>query len=410
MISLLHIAIILSSLALSLSQSQDFAYCQAPGVVQSQNTDGLSLNYVQILVRHGDRTPTAVMPSHEVEWNCTLNYLNSFSNDEESYVKKLHRLYRKSYMPGRNQLLGNCGLGQLTDKGLQQHFKLGAQFRDLYVDQLGFLPDDFNASLIWIRSTDVPRTVMSAMANFYGMYPPEKRFDGGIDILDINTMDGGYEDMFPNPPICPRLQQLYDEQANYTNWIDQQQSFSNVSDVMIDVFNITAQDGVYPFEPIWDNLGARVCHNLSLPEGVDLEIMHSLWAATAFQQKIRWTQPLESGILGSGLLLQELYGRIMSKINGTEPYLMRFYSGHDSTVGPLMALLGYFDGWPPYASHVEIELWSDSSNNYFVQFKYNGKVVKISGCSSVMCEISEFQQMAEARIPYNFEEQCQVVN
>ena len=44
--------------------------------------------------------------------------------------------------------------------------------------------------------------------------------------------------------------------------------------------------------------------------------------------------------------------------------------------------------------------------NYFVQVKYNGEFPQLPGCSSLMCPIDEFLQLASSRIPTNFNEAC----
>lgn len=50
---------------------------------------------------------------------------------------------------------GNCLLAQLTRKGAYQHFKLGSIMRQVLVNKLGFLPNELNKTLIYVRSTDV---------------------------------------------------------------------------------------------------------------------------------------------------------------------------------------------------------------------------------------------------------------
>ncbi len=55
--------------------------------------------------------------------------------------------------------------GQLTSIGLAQHKTLGKQFRDLYVTQYQLLDEQFRSNDIWIRSTDVPRTIQSCMVD-----------------------------------------------------------------------------------------------------------------------------------------------------------------------------------------------------------------------------------------------------
>jgi Histidine phosphatase superfamily (branch 2) len=53
-------------------------------------------------------------------------------------------------------------LGQLTTRGFEQHVEYGQNLRQLYVNTYNFLPATINASLMGIRSTDVPRTLASA--------------------------------------------------------------------------------------------------------------------------------------------------------------------------------------------------------------------------------------------------------
>lgn len=45
--------------------------------------------------------------------------------------------------------------------------------------------------------------------------------------------------------------------------------------------------------------------------------------------------------------------------NGTSEVKYLLYSGHDSTVAPLLGLLNIYDGlWPPFRAYVNFELYS----------------------------------------------------
>jgi len=47
--------------------------------------------------------------------------------------------------------------------------------------------------------------------------------------------------------------------------------------------------------------------------------------------------------------------------SGHPPAKLRLLSGHDTTVVPLLAALGCYDGkWPPYASYIALELWAET--------------------------------------------------
>ena len=66
-----------------------------------------------------------------------------------------------------------------------------------------------------------------------------------------------------------------------------------------------------------------------------------------------------------------------------------------------------FDGlWPNYACELVFELYevagddgSSSSLSHAVRTIYNGEVKHVPGCSSVLCDIAEFQALSQAIIP-----------
>jgi hypothetical protein len=51
--------------------------------------------------------------------------------------------------------------GQLTNIGVDQLFKLGADLRVTYVDKLSFLPQNLHKDVLYTRSTNVCRTMNS---------------------------------------------------------------------------------------------------------------------------------------------------------------------------------------------------------------------------------------------------------
>ncbi|EGR29811.1 hypothetical protein IMG5_148380, partial [Ichthyophthirius multifiliis] len=70
--------------------------------------------------------------------------------------------------------------GELTSTGMRQHYNFGRQIREEYKD---FLPQKYNHSQIYIRSTDVNRTYLSASSHLQGMFP-----EGTGELLPLNLL------------------------------------------------------------------------------------------------------------------------------------------------------------------------------------------------------------------------------
>ncbi|KAK6738512.1 hypothetical protein RB195_020548 [Necator americanus] len=118
----------------------------------------MELVLVQAMWRHGDRSPT-----------------KTFKTDP--------------FQEG-NWTFGGGGFGQLSPFGMMQHMMLGRLLRKTYVDT-GFLNRTYSSREIYVRSTDVNRTIISAISNLMGMYGQR---DGG----NVPGIDYPFD---PNWPI-----------------------------------------------------------------------------------------------------------------------------------------------------------------------------------------------------------------
>lgn len=97
-------------------------------------------------------------------------------------------------------------LGELTDVGRQTTYDFGVALRRLYIDRLGFLPDV--ASLneeVYLRSTNVPRTVESLQQITHGLYPESKSGGFAPQLRIRNARD---ENLFGNTGACKQLEVL----------------------------------------------------------------------------------------------------------------------------------------------------------------------------------------------------------
>ena len=111
---------------------------------------------------------------------------------------------------------------------------------------------------------------------------------------------------------------------------------------------------------------------------------------------------------GIGYLLQELVEDFMLPVTTNQsPYKLLFFSGHDTTILPIITALGLWEGhiWAHYASQMQFEVYQSKQNNgFYVRVNYNGEELLIPGCSSVLCDWNTFYQIVSKVFPV--EGQC----
>ena len=111
----------------------------------------------------------------------------------------------------------------------------------------------------------------------------------------------------------------------------------------------------------------------------------------------------EGAALAGGRLLRELADEAHAVARGGSPTRLSVYSGHDSSIIALLAVLGAFGGeWPPVASTVVVETWTPSRDarassgrphwsarlgmareegEDMVRVVFNGEVLPLEGCA-----------------------------
>jgi hypothetical protein len=173
---------------------------------------GFTLKRLFFFHRHGERTPvslrfTDVLPLPS--WNfCKRTAVKPVENSDAKYVMQpISTSTKQAASPFAPELAPDaCVLGQLTDVGATTCETLGNKLRKFYVDELKFLPANFDYRQLIYQSTDVPRAQSSARFLMAGMYPPSARPDGqSITIYSRPERD---EIIYPNWNACARLKQM----------------------------------------------------------------------------------------------------------------------------------------------------------------------------------------------------------
>ncbi|KAF9924298.1 hypothetical protein FBU30_005693 [Linnemannia zychae] len=402
------------------ANSKDYNYCQAPrptlDTYPAPKVKGATLLHSQLFIRHGDRVPIAVLP-HDLNltWECTNSSTFTFTgpgygntgksplNHVSVIAHQVVAIPTGSPFASRLMWKGSCAPGQLTPAGALQHRKLGAALRQIYVDKFKLLPTLYDSTTLHIRSTDVWRTKQSAenlMAGLYGVQGD--LMSSRPPVLKIHTLPAEIDYLTLNGVACPRMSQLRS---------DIEKSSEVLKRLKNDNHEFKKQlKGILGVEKSWsgymDTILPRICHNQPLQcRNDDNEekrnncIDESMADRILDNVAIHTTEMYRDarGVfdvlrLGMGPLASDIKENLLAaKAHG--PVRLSFYSGHDTTILPL---LGLFDAedmrWPPYASYILVELWKTSHEEYFVRVLYNQVVLgtKSRWCDLEWCPLKAF--------------------
>ncbi|KAF4997626.1 hypothetical protein FDECE_12019 [Fusarium decemcellulare] len=375
----------------------------------------LRLQLVQILLRHGERTPITArfhsaglapfwpycsaarrLTSAILDPSAANPDVDPADNPGLTALEWKRRL--ETFGPndtavlaaGRNgELDAICDMGMLTDRGRETTYALGQRIRHLYIDQLRFLPETLAAeadiSSIYLRATPVPRALESLQQAFYGLYPPSTRA-AGLHPPTILTRSPADETLFPNDGNCRRFAALARAFAQRAadHWNDTEEMAyltKRLGRWMPEEKPHVAVDSRPRLSGIMDTINATKAHGPAtrLPKDFyDPEVKRIIEKIGVEEWYAGYKESQEYRTLGIGGLLGDVVARMIgsaehSSADGeyelaantkapsmTLPHVRFGLSGcHDTTLAATLASLGAFDteAWPPFTSHIAIELF-----------------------------------------------------
>ncbi|XP_018584026.1 lysophosphatidic acid phosphatase type 6-like [Scleropages formosus] len=392
---------VLGSMALSsvlwAQRSNKAAQTHPDGLRESRGQDvHYELKLVQVLFRHGARTPLKSIPDVlEAQW--APNLLKAPVHTQVDYVvtdlsggpqppAPLEDKYRAKI------LSGGTFSGQLTTLGMQQLYDLGERLRKTYIEDFPFLTPYFSPAEVLVRSTNIVRTIESARCLVAGLFQQKQK-----DPVTILTTEAENEILYPNYDSCQLLKLL-----GGPRWAES----SKLPDIAADLRNIQSDLGItahqkVDFVVIRDDMIAREVHGLPSPPVLDR------WRSTVEQRAVEMMYHIyepskaKSLQLSVGPLLHALISNIEDKIQGMPSARSRklfLYSVHDTTLMPCLMALGIFDmKWPPFAADITLELHQHrKTKEAFVKVSYVGKDQLLPGCSGIYCPLEEFKKVMSA--------------
>ncbi|XP_021534568.1 prostatic acid phosphatase isoform X1 [Neomonachus schauinslandi] len=338
------------------------------------------LKLVTLVFRHGDRSPIETFPNDAIK--------------ESSWPQ---------------------GFGQLTQLGMEQHYELGQYIRKRYRK---FLNESYKREQVYIQSTDIDRTLMSAMTNLAGLFPPE-----GISVwnpslpwqpIPVHTLSLSEDRLLYLPfQDCPHFTELKEETLKSTEFQKRLHPYKDFIETLPTFTGYHTQDLFGMWTKVYDPLFCESVHNFTLPS----------WATEDTMTKLKELSELsilslygihkqkEKSRLQGGVLVSEILNHMKSATQPSNRRKLVMYSAHDTTVSGLQMALDVYNGLlPPYASCHIMELYLEKGE-YFVEMYYRNETqhepypLTLPGCTP-SCSLTEFAELVAPVIPQDWSTEC----
>lgn len=332
------------------------------------------------------------------------------------------------------------GYGQLSPAGMRQHYLNGVEFNNRYVNQNPLVDGTYNADEIYVQSTDVNRTIMSAQSQLMGWFPAgpaltQAQVAGAVPPMTLSPqvlkiqqtmgLDAILDDYQPvpihmvlydqdtlllayDPSVCPGVNEITAEYQTSPEYINQTNYYKENWQAEVEaVFggSIGFEDAAWMGDTLW----AEQFHGFPKPAGVTDAMFDYLVQMMAYCNAYLFLNP-------TGMQLSTM--NFFSTVNGyfqmmwndqSNPLKFNFYSAHDTNLAAYLTAMGAFDCLtqpnPPFASTIMFELWANGNNPY-VLVKYNDVELVLPGCGGVECSLEQFEAFTQTLQLSNFQQTC----
>lgn len=353
---------------------------QVAPLVQTQPEDG-KLLFAHVLYRHGDRTP-----------------IEPYPND-----------------PWKDPSHWSAGWGQLVNAGKLRHYKLGLWLRDRYRN---LLSSTYTNNEIYVRSTDVDRTLMSAESNLAGLYPPVQSdvWDPAIQWqpIPVHTVPEELDAVLAAKKSCS----AFDKELKKYKQTEEFQAYNKSLEPLYQYVTEHSGrhiDSLTTAQNIYSCLHIEDLNNFTLPEWTKKVYPEPLRSISAKSFTIKTNTPLLAR-LKAGPLVKEILERFQAKANNKlkPDRSVWIYSAHDTTVASLLNTLRLFDLHnPPFAACVLLELRQPASGGEpYVSIYYKNTTgeplaLTIPNCGR-RCPLSQTFKVYDDILPRDWKHECQV--
>ena len=331
------------------------------------------------------------------------------------------------------------------------------------IEQTKLLSPTFNPKEIYIVSTDVNRTIMSAYSEITSWYPlgTSKSFQTGgerdkalppfpisdkekiLSILKDSPTMGGFQPIpihvsqeidqllrAMDPPVCPVVSSFEDRARKEADFLKINEKYKdNILKSLKENWGIKEDLDIFSAKKYTDTYYAAMFDQRPINSTYKLD--ETKFDAILAEQFYYVTFYYDEMVrIASHKFLNFLYTLFDSKIKsistgqddgtGIKERKLVYFSAHDSTVAAIMSGIEQKQLLQPfYAIPIFIELWKKAGTqgkdpkDYYVNFLYNDKSINVNGTctqsgSTYKCDYSKFKEFLQYRqYQGNWDQACQ---
>ena len=360
--------------------------CVAPTNLPNEPPENYSLYHVQVITRHGQRTPLFEYLPYNSRgvWECDSD--DSIAQREEANPTVFYRRYKVVHE--KTSFPGNCKAGDLILEGMQQHENLGKAYRKRFVDDLHFIPDYFDPPLFYFTTSYIERTFRSQEAFIVGLYP----IRSNNEIIVTETAGEGHSPLFPNPVICKDISDqndMYTESDEYKNLT---QYYDTLKEGMQTVGLTNKSSDIVNF---CEWAIATNCKIENSPNFLTQDVIDKCHIVFANGQFVKYSFG-ERGIAAS-YILREMLHILEKRIECKSKVKFAHFSAHDSSLAAILVALlpnQKFEYVTPYASHILFESYKGTDNKLYIRYSYNGEILRFEGTDEYgLIEYTQFRKL-----------------
>jgi len=350
--------------------------CEAPRLFPESPNSSYSLIHAEILLRHGARTPIVqFLPrSHRGIWQCDSTEAEASRIEAVPLVHP--RRVRRIQDQRTSEFPPNCQVGDLTVEGMNEHKLLGEAFRKYLVDELHFLPEYVDPTLITARATWFERTYRSCLSFLYGLYPPATM----NEVIDIVVGSQTWDVVHPMSSMCSDLDSLQKEYYNTPDFVAAHKKVLEIAEPLYTYTN-TSNKTPKGTEQICDWAITNWCNEQRLPSEITETIINE---CKRFQSYFFYKINFLRGSIGAAPILREMFRLLDDSMGGSSTAKLNILSAHDSVIAYVLSALGYSEEYgPPYASHITMQVYMKDQEPY-VRFAFNGKLIPLKNQETII--------------------------